>query len=255
MIWAALVVFLVLVGLALLVGGAVVVFLRLRSGVTVDIPMRLLLRLYLYVVIIVGLILFTQGTSHLLRAGFAAAWGDDFSYNPVYVPYPVRAESPRAIEPLELKERAALTDQEREELSRLLADRERQDLELRREQRKDGLERAREEGLIQGVSFVLIGGIIWLVHVLGRRWLETEEELRSPLNRVYLIIIVVIFAVITIVNLPQAVFEGLRFAFLDPLDEFDGRYQPGSKLALSIASLPIWITYLAEAIRAVRKGG
>jgi len=32
-------------------------------------------------------------------------------------------------------------------------------------------------------------------------------------------------------------------------------FLPGSKLALSIASLPIWITYLAGAIRAVRRGG
>ena len=77
--------------------------------------------------------------------------------------------------------------------------------------------------------------------------------MESIINRVYLVLVVVIFGVITIVNLLQWVFESLCFAFLDPIDEFS-RYQPGGKLALSIASIPIWIVYLAGAICSVRRG-
>ena len=107
--------------------------------------------------------------------------------------------------------------------------------------------------MIEGVSFAVIGAIIWIVHVLGRRLLETQEERESTLNRIYLIVLVVIFGVITIVNLPQAVFEGIRFYFLDPVDEFSNLGQPGGKLSLSIAALPIWIVYLVSAIRDVRR--
>ena len=253
-IWIALIAFLVLVGLAVLVGGAVVVFLRFRSGVDVHISTRLLLRLYLLVVVIVGLILFTQGASHLVRAGFAAAWGNEFSYQQRYVSTPEERGFERAPQPVELKTREELSDEELEELSQIIAEREKKQAELREIQLERGLERAQEEGLIKGVSFAIIGGIIWLVHVLGRRWLETQEEMASIINRVYLVLIVVSFGVITIVNLPQGVFESLRFAFLDPIDEFS-RYQPGGKLALSIASLPIWIVYLTGAIRSVRRGG
>ena len=253
-LWITLIGFLVLVGVALLVGGAVFLFLRFRSGTPVYISMRLLLRLYLYVVVIVGLILFTQGASHLLRGGFAAAFGNDFSYAPRFASIPKERALERAPKPLELKAREELTDPELEELSQIIAEREQEQAALREIQLERGLKRAREEGLIQGVSFAIIGGIIWLVHVLGRRWLETAEELGGLVNRIYLVLIVIIFGIITIVNLPQGVFESLRFAFLDPLDEFN-RYQPGGKLALSIASLPIWIVYFTGAIRAVRRGG
>ena len=252
-IWIALIAFLGMIGAGVLVAGAIIIFLRFRSGINVQVSMRLLLRLYLYVVVIVGLILFTQGASHLLRGGFAAAWGNEFSYQPSFASIPQEREFDRAPKPVELKAREDLTDDELEELSQIIADRERRQTELREIQLERGLKRAQEEGLIKGVSFVLIGGIIWLVHALGRRWLETGEEMASIVSRVYLVLIVVIFGVITIVNLPQGVFESLRYAFLDEFGEFS-RYQPGGKLALSIAALPIWIIYLTGAIRAVRRG-
>ena len=252
-VFIALIAFLILVAAGLAVGGGIFLFNRARTGQTVQISMRFLLRLYMYVVIIVGLLLFTQGVSHLLRAGMAGAGGKDFSYRPVFVSRPGFQEI-RSPKPIELKERGDLTDEELEELAQIIAEREKKSLELRREQQSEGLDRAFKEGLIQGISFTIIGAIIWIVHVLGRRRLETQEEHESPLNRIYLIVIVVTFGVITLVNLPQAVFESLRFYLLDPVDEFSGRYQPGGKLALSIATLPVWIVYLMSAVRAVRRG-
>ena len=252
--WIALIAFLGLVGLGVVAAAATLVFLRFRSGTSVHVSMRLLLRLYLYVVIVVGLILFTQGASHLIRAGFASAWGNEFSYEPRHVATPEENDEIRKQHPLELKSRDQLTDGELEELSVVIADRERRQAEISRLQRERGWDRSHREGLIRGISFAIIGGLIWLVHVLGRRWLETEEEASGVLDRVYLALIVVIFGVITIVNLPQGVFEALRYALLEDFDEYS-RYHPGGKLALSIASLPIWIAYLTGAIRAVRRGG
>ena len=124
---------------------------------------------------------------------------------------------------------------------------------LNQERRRLGLDRALDEGLIEGVSFTIIGALIWLAHVLGRRTVDRPEDEESPLNRMYVILITVIFGVITIVNLPQAVFESLRFAVLDPVDQFGRQYQPGGKLAVSVAALPIWLFYLWGAIRSVRR--
>ena len=254
-VWIALIVFISAVGIALLVGAGVFLFLRFRAGATtIHVSMRFLLRLYMYVVIIAGLLIFTQGVSGLIRAGLASGIGKDFSYHPVYISMTEEEELIRAPKPLELKERADLTPAEREELSEIIAERERKMTEIRREQRRRGLDRALEEGLIEGVSFTAIGAIIWAMHVLGRRRLETAEERESPVARIYLITVVVIFGIITIVNLPQAVFEGLRYAIVEPLDEFSRRYQPGGKLALSIVTLPIWIAYLMGTIRSVRRG-
>ena len=254
-VWIALIAFAIAVGIAVLVGAAISLFLRLRAGAgTIPISMRFLLRLYMYVVIIAGLLIFTQGVSGLIRAGLASGIGKDFSYNPVYVAMTEADELVRTPKPLELKDPPDLTPAEREELSEIIAERERKMIEIRREQRRRGLDRALEEGLIEGVSFTFIGAIIWAMHVLGRRRLETPEERESPVTRIYLILIVVIFGIITIVNLPQAVFESLRYAVLEPFDEFGDRYQPGGKLALSIVTLPIWIIYLMGTIRSVRQG-
>ena len=237
-----------LVFLAAVVAGGVVLFLRLRAREPININLRFLFRIYLLVVIVAGLLVFAQGASNLLQAGFASVGGKQFSYNPVYVqiPGPNERQTPSA---LELKDRAKLTDAELEELSIIQRERARKQDELNEERRRLGLDRAVKEGLIQGVSFLIIGLAIWGSHFAGRRWLETEEERDSLLSRVYLTLVTITFGVITIVYLPQAVFETLSYVILEPLDQFR---QPGEKLSLSITALPIWLIFLWQAIRAIR---
>ncbi len=249
-LWITLIVFLVLVGVSVLIGGVVYLIQRLRSGSGLVLPMRFLLRLYLYVVIIAGLLLLAQGISGLLQVGLASALGNDFSYHPVYVGV---ERKPRITDPLELKDRAQLTEAERQRLSEILDQREQGSVEQRQEERILGLERARKEGLIRGISFTLIGGVIWGAHLFARRKLETAEDRSSPINRGYLIIMVVIFGLVTLINLPQAVFEGSRYYLLEPLNEFGRNSPPGGKLALSTVTLPIWIIYLVGAIRTARR--
>ena len=250
-IWVILAVFLVVVAAAAIVVGGLTLFSRFRAGEPVRIPLRDLLRVYLYIVIIVGMLLFTQGVSGLIRAGLGAALDKDYSYRPVFFGF---KPEPRAPDPLELKDRTQLTDADREKLAGILGEREQVDIERQREQREEGLDRALKEGLIERVTFAIVGAIIWGVHMGGRKGLETAEERDSALNKVYLILIVVIFGIITIVNLPQAIAESFRFYLLDPLDEFSRQSPPGGKLALSIASLPVWIAYLVTAVRAVTRG-
>ena len=237
-----------LVFLAAVVAGGVVLFLRLRAREPININLRFLFRIYLLVVIVAGLLVFAQGASNLLQAGFVSVGGKQFSYNPVYVQIPgvIERQTPSA---LELKDRAKLTDAELEELSIIQRERAQRKIELNEERRLLGLDRAMKEGLIQGVSFLIIGLAIWGSHFAGRRWLETEEERDSLLSRVYLTLVTITFGVITIVYLPQAVFETLSYVILEPLDQFR---QPGEKLSLSITALPIWLIFLWQAIRAIR---
>lgn len=193
----------------------------------------------------VGLLLLAQGLSELVCAGLSV--GDkDFSYRPVFVPLPEEARI-RTPHPLELKEQRFLTRTEREELAQVIA-------ELRVEQRLEGLDRAQKEGIIEGITLTIVGALVWLAHLVGRARLENAEEAASPINRVYLIAIVIIFGVITLVNLPRGIYEGFQFYLLDPLDDFARDSTPGDKLALAIATLPVWLFYLVGAIRAVRRG-
>jgi hypothetical protein len=121
--------------------------------------------------------------------------------------------------------------------------------------RAKGLDRAAQEGLLNGLSYTVVGVVIWGVHVLARRRLETAEEREGSLNRGYLVLVAAVFFTIVLVNLPQAIFGLVRFYVLEPLSEFDRPRPPGENLAFAVAALPAWVTYLLGAVRAVRRGG
>ncbi len=248
-VWIALIAAAGLVFLAAVVAGGIVLFLRLRSREPINLNLRFLFRIYLLVVIVAGLLVFAQGASNLVQAGFASVGGKQFSYIPVHTQAPPAIGLRVAPSALELKDRAQLTDAELEALSIIQRERRLKQIELDEERRRLGLDRAMKEGLIQGVSFLIIGLAIWGSHFAGRRWLETEGERDSLLSRVYLTLVTVTFGVITIVYLPQAVFETLSYVILEPLDQFR---QPGEKLSLSITALPIWLIFLWQTIRAIR---
>ena len=72
-IWVVLIVFAAFVGLSVVAGVAVVFFVRMRSRQPLNLNLRFLLRIYLLVVILAGMLVFTQGASNLLQAGFAVA--------------------------------------------------------------------------------------------------------------------------------------------------------------------------------------
>lgn len=249
-VWVVLIAFGVLVALGLLVGGAFFLVMRLRSGASFSVDLRALVRLYLYVGIIAGLLVFTQGASELIKAGAAGIAGSGFSYHPVWIELPEDAKR-QSQHPLELADRRDLSAEQLEELSVILAERDAQSAKANEERDRLGLDRAFDEGLIEGISFALIGALVWAAHMAGRRWIEGSEDRAGPLNRIYLILLTVIFGVITIVSLPQAVFETLRYAVLDTGGRNDA---PGGTLALSITALPIWLIYLWSSIRSVRRG-
>ena len=248
-VWVVLLVFGILVALGLLVGGAVFLIMRLRSGAPLSIDIRALVRIYLYVGIIAGLLVFTQGASELIKAGAAGIASNEFSYSPVWVELP-SDKTPQPEHPLELADRSDLSPEELEQLSLILEERDQLNLEADEERDRLGRDRAFDEGLIEGISFAIIGALVWAAHMLGRRWIESPEDRAGPLNRIYLVLLTVIFGIITIVSLPQAVFETLRYAVLDPAGSTD---QPGEKLALSITALPIWLIYLWYTVRAIRR--
>lgn len=248
-VWIVLLVFGILVALALLVGGAFFLIMRLRSGEPLSIDIRALVRIYLYVGIIAGLLVFTQGASELIKAGAAGIASKEFSYYPVWVELP-RDEAPRPQHPLELADRGDLSSEELEQLSAILEERRQEDLKNNEERDRLGRDRAFDEGLIEGISFAIIGALVWGAHMLGRRWIEAPDDRAGPLNRIYLVLLTVIFGIITIISLPQAVFETLRYAVLDPAGSSD---QPGEKLALSITALPIWLIYLWYTVQAIRR--
>ena len=214
-----------------------------RRGERQEFPARTLFRTYLALLSIVSLLLMVGGVGHLVNAGMSAGLSREFSYYPLYssddfkprpVRIPVAPEPPTLVEELTAAEQEALEAEQKAE---------------QEERDKKGLKRAFQEGLLKGLSFTFFGGILWGAHAWGRRKIETDEErTNSLMSRVYMLVLVLIFGIITVSSLPSGAFESLRFYVLDQ----DFRQPPGEELATAIVALPIWLLYLRGNIQAIR---
>ncbi|MFH1487187.1 MAG: DUF5671 domain-containing protein [Chloroflexota bacterium] len=223
----------ILVPTGLLTVIALVVFLvsRVRAGGFQEISVRVLLTCYFYLVIVVSLIVTLAGFSTLVKAGLGSALGREFSYYRSTVVKPLPPPPSPAGEPV----RPAPEQPSEEE------QRQRQQREVEASFRGD---------LLQGLSATVIGGLVWLVHVFGRRRFETDEERReSLLNRAYLFLLLAIFSVVGVISAAQGVYETLRFYLVESVEPYAFQSPPGDTLATAIVFVPVWVYYLNALIR------
>ena len=226
---------LVLGGLVAAIGAAVFLIIRVRSGEAVSFPMRLLFRVYLYVISAVSVVILVVGLSGLVEAGLGAVLGKEFSYHPSFAkvasrpvevkPPGVEPSAPAVVEPTPEEEEA---------------------------QRAEGLDRAFKEGILNGLSLTLVGAVILGLHIWGRRRLEEEDERAGMLNRVYLFLLLAIFGVVALITLPLAINDTLRYYIIDSAEEFS-RVRPGGRLAAALVTVPVWAFYLLATLRALRR--
>lgn len=208
--------------LGLLVVGAVTLFRR--GADTLDLAPRNLLRLYLYIASLAGIITLVIGLSGVLNAGFAAAFGNGFVYGAQPVPMMARPCPP---------------DQK---CSEPPADYQLQ--QLRQEDRR------RAEDLIRGITFAVFGALFWGAHWTARRGVIGDDESRSGLRRAYLMLGTVIFGLSTIALLPMGIYQALSYLILPA----DGGYRQGAGESLSsgLVTLPVWLIYLRLVVRDAR---
>lgn len=224
----------VILGLAVVAAGVVYFAFRLRSGEPINISFSFLLTAYFYLLTVVGLIVLLIGLSGLVNAGLSLVLGRDFGYSrpPVARPLPPPV-------PLEgVPQRVAPAPEEQ----RLEADRQQ--------------ERQFREGLLQGASMVLVGGIVWGIHSLGRRRMEQGQEERSNFLRMaYLIILLAISSIVAVVSLTSAINDTLRFYLIQPPGEFEFRSPPGQNASVALVFTPVWGYYLLALLRGLNRGG
>lgn len=224
---------LVVVGVGLGVAGVIYLVGRVRSGQGLAIPLRPLLLFYLYLLSVVSLVVGVIGLSQLVRAGLSLPLGREFSYFApqvhkgevrVYPPPPPYAVPERAYPPPQGPPPRPTPDE----------------LEA---QRQKTLERSFREGVLGGVSYTVIGGLLFTLHLWGRRRLGAEVN--GALHRLYLIALLLLFAIITVVTLPPGLYEALRYYWVTPQEYYR---PPGSKLATALVALPFWFYYLRLAL-------
>jgi hypothetical protein len=208
------------------IGLLVVLFLqRGRDGM--DLSLGGLLRVYLYLASLAGVIAFALGLAGLISYVLAAAFGLDV----VYGGQPQRPIP--AIAPLCAPNVPCPPDVTIQPLI------------------PDDRIRRQTEDLVRGVTFVIFGGVFWAAHWWARRALAGVADRASGLHRAYLILGTAIFGIATIALLPMGIYQALSFAIVPP-DQFSFRPGAGEALSGGLAALPLWLAYLWLVQRALR---
>lgn len=218
---------------ALAVFGAIalliVLFLqRGRDGM--DLSLGGLLRVYLYLASLAGVIAFAIGLAGIISYVLAAAFGLDVIYGAQPSPRPV----PAVVAPCP-PNLPACTPAPAAELVFL----------------KDNRVQRQTEDLVRGVTFVIFGGVFWGAHWWARRALAGIAAREGGLDRAYLILGTAIFGIATIALLPMGIYQALSIAIV-PADEFGFRPGAGEALSGGLAALPLWLGYLWLVQRALR---
>ena len=209
----------------LVIVGIVYFILKIKSGINIAVSYRFALRAYFYVAILISIGLAgLGGVATLINVGLGEVVDREFSYGGVYQDH------------REMQIRLNNSDyiNEYDDTERSLP--EKVDLEMK-------------GSIISGMSLAIIGTFLLVVHFFGRTLVETKNERTDVLRRLYLIIGLAIFAIVTIISLASAVPETLRYALLEVRS---GDESPGEALAISIVALPVWVTHLVLTLRNVR---
>lgn len=220
---------LVAVGVLGAVVGAIALLVRGGRGAMEFAP-RNLVRVYLYIASMAGIIVLVVGLSGILTVGFAAAFGNGFVYGdsvPSIATCPPNADPSNPVKCVPSQQDFA-------------------------GQRARELDRRRADDLIRGITFTVFGAVFWGAHFLARRGVMGADELTSGLRRGYLLLGTVIFGITTVILLPTGIYQALSYLIL-PLDQNGGfRQGIGDTLPGGLVTLPIWLTFLWLVVRDVR---
>jgi len=204
---------------------------RGREGV--DLSPRGILRLYLYLASLAGIVVLALGLASVVNYGLARAAGDEFIYGgpgpvaSITFQCPPEAVGKGCVEPTP------------------------EQLEQQRIAQKMQTDRRRDEDLIRGITFTVFGALFWGAHWAARRGLGEADAAMTGLRRGYLMLGTVVFGLSTIVLLPTGIYQALSNVLLTTPQNY---YRQGADaLGGGIVSLPIWLVYLRLVVNELRQ--
>ena len=210
---------------------AIALVVRGGRGGGLDWAPRNLVRVYLYIASLAGIVALVVGLSGILTAGFAAGFGNGFVYGDQSNFFPPVASCPPTPDP-----------------SVKCVPGPPQDFAA---QRQRELDRRRGDDLIKGITFTVFGALFWGAHFAARRGVMASDEPTSGLRRGYLMLGTVIFGIATVILLPTGIYQALSYLIL-PADNGVFRSGAGDSLPGGLITLPVWLIYLWLVVRDLR---
>lgn len=184
-----------------------------KDLVGVDLSPRSLLRLYLYLASLAGLIVLVVGVAALLDWTAGNILGVTAIYGRVPAVYDPNFYPPN------LASQSALRHQ---------------------------------DDLLRGLTLLVFGALFYGGHRFARRALADPEEAGSVLRRAYNTIGMFVFGVGTLVLLPVGIYQALSYTLITPpADVFQSGF--GDSLMGGIVAVPVWLIYLFRIVRASSK--
>ncbi len=188
-----------------------------KDLIGVDLGSRSLLRLYLYIGSLAGVILFVIGLAALIDYGAAQVFGVEAIYG--QQPYGGMDPTTGMNYGQQFADQAKLSSQ---------------------------------MDVLRGVTFMVFGALFWGGHWFARRSFGEADEAVSVLRRTYNILGTFVFGIGTIVLLPYGIYIALSQAILTPAEDV---YLQGfgDSLAGGIVSAAVWVYFLFSVVRALPK--
>jgi hypothetical protein len=215
----------------LVLGGAAIVVGRAWTGAVPSLSPRALLAGYLYVVVLASTVIVAAGVGQLLTAGFAQAFGLEFSYQTYRspLPPPTRLARPGPGEPTAER----LADEQR----------------LQEEQRLDQVRNEHRDALAQGITAFLVGGLVALLHLLAKRRIRASgEPAIAFLDRAEGIVGLMLFTAVGLYFAVTSVYLLVRYALFPQVGAFGQTISPGWALGLALAFVPLWLLRLRHLV-------
>lgn len=209
------------------VAGLIVAYLTQRSKHTFSFHTVFLA--YFYIVSIISLLAVIIGTATAGTAVLSDIFGRQFSY-----------QNPSGVyqsEPLS-------SDQEATEEASLRV----KNAEIVASQDKQYIENLYRDDLLNGVSMLAVGLIFLVTHVVGWRMLDKSDRKQSFLFRSYVFAQLAIYSLATLIALPAALSELLRY-WLHGSSSVAAAPLPGQMVALAVLVLPLWLFFVWRTIR------
>ncbi len=104
------------------------------------------------------------------------------------------------------------------------------------------------EELYPGLTLLVIGALLCLLHVVGRRAAEKQNKTASrTLRRWYLFILLFGFSIAGLVSLPAAIIETVGYYYTD-----DYWGDPAGPIGAAVILVPLWVYYLFRVLRELR---
>lgn len=134
-----------------------------------------------------------------------------------------------------------------------------QEEELRKKEEQRQLEenqrrqaQNQREELTQGIGMAFVGGIIWGLHIWGRRrFYSVPNAFSKGIRRSYLVVMLVIYSIMGITAITMGVSRVLRQYILYEIDKFAYVPAPGPVVAAGIIFIPVWVYFLKSLINEI----